>query len=68
MAKVLLPKDYLRWKMTGEFVSEMSDASGTLWLDVAKRDWSDELLSATNLTREQMPSLDGRRRKSGVRA
>lgn len=55
--KVLLPKDYLRWKLTGEFVSDMSDASGTLWLDVAKRDWSDSLLNATSLRRDQLPTL-----------
>lgn len=57
VAKVLLPKDYLRWRLTGEFVSDPSDAAGTLWLDVAKRDWSDELLAMTDLNRSQMPSL-----------
>lgn len=56
-AKVLLPKDYLRLWLTGEHVSEMSDAAGTLWLDVARRDWSDELLAATGLSRSQMPRL-----------
>ncbi|PKE31073.1 xylulokinase [Rahnella sp. AA] len=55
--KVLLPKDYLRWLMTGVFASDMSDAAGTMWLDVAKRDWSDELLHATGLARAQMPAL-----------
>ncbi len=55
--KVLLPKDYLRWRLTGQFVSEPSDAAGTLWLDIAKRDWSDELLAITGLTRAHMPSL-----------
>lgn len=55
--KVLLPKDYLRWQLTGQFVGDMSDSAGTLWLDVAKRDWSDDLLKATHLTRNQMPSL-----------
>ncbi|WP_431309752.1 FGGY family carbohydrate kinase, partial [Klebsiella pneumoniae] len=40
-ATVLLPKDYRRYRMTGKKVSDMSDAAGTLWLDVAKRDWSD---------------------------
>ncbi|WP_299142792.1 xylulokinase [uncultured Vibrio sp.] len=55
--KVLLPKDYLRYKMTGDFATDMSDAAGTLWLDVEKRDWNDELLSATGLTRRQMPKL-----------
>lgn len=57
VAKVLLPKDYLRLWLTGEYVSEMSDASGTGWLDVAARCWSDELLDAGQLKREQMPSL-----------
>ncbi|MFB2962751.1 xylulokinase, partial [Aeromonas jandaei] len=55
--KVLLPKDYLRWRMSGTFASDLSDAAGTLWLDVAKRDWSDELLAATGLERRQMPEL-----------
>lgn len=56
-AKVLLPKDYIRFLLTGEFVSDMSDASGTLWLDVGKRDWSDALLAATGLDRSNMPRL-----------
>lgn len=55
--RVLLPKDYLRLWLTGEAVAEMSDAAGTSWLDVAKRDWSDELLAATGLSRENMPRL-----------
>ena len=55
--RVLLPKDYLRLWLTGEAVAEMSDAAGTSWLDVAKRDWSDELLAATGLSREHMPRL-----------
>ncbi len=54
---VLLPKDYLRLRLTGEKVSEMSDAAGTLWLDVGKRDWSDAMLAATHLTRAHMPRL-----------
>jgi len=57
IAKVLLPKDYLRWRLTGAFVSEPSDAAGTLWLDVAQRDWSDELLAISGLTRAQLPTL-----------
>jgi xylulokinase len=55
--KVLLPKAYVRLLLTGEYVEDMSDASGTLWLDVAKRDWSDELLALTGLDRSHMPSL-----------
>jgi xylulokinase len=57
IAKVLLPKDYLRLWLTGEHISEMSDASGTSWLDVADRRWSAELLAATGLGQEHMPSL-----------
>ncbi len=56
-AKVLLPKDYLRLWLTGECVSEMSDAAGTSWLDVGKRDWDVALLSATGLSLSHMPSL-----------
>ncbi|MCF2001656.1 xylulokinase, partial [Escherichia coli] len=55
--KVLLPKDYLRLRMIGDFASDMSDAAGTLWLDVAKRDWSDVMLEACKLTRAHMPAL-----------
>ena len=57
VAKVLLPKDYVRLMLTGEYVSDMSDASGTLWLDVQKRAWSDELLALTGLTQAHMPRL-----------
>lgn len=54
---VLLPKDYVRLRMTGEKASDLSDSAGTLWLDVAGRRWSDDLLAATGLTRAQMPRL-----------
>lgn len=54
---VLLPKDWVRLCLTGERVSEMSDSSGTLWLDVAARDWDDTLLAACELGRRQMPRL-----------
>lgn len=55
--KVLLPKDFLRLRLTGELFSDMSDAAGTLWLDVGRRGWSDAMLSATGLTQSAMPSL-----------
>ena len=55
--RILLPKDYLRLWLTGEAGSDMSDASGTSWLDVGKRDWSDDLLAACHLDRSHMPSL-----------
>lgn len=57
VATVLLPKDYLRLWLSGEHAAEMSDAAGTSWLDTGARDWSDDLLAATGLTRENMPRL-----------
>ncbi len=57
ISKVLLPKDYLRWRMSGVCATDMSDAAGTMWLDMAKRDWSDALLNACGLTRQHMPTL-----------
>lgn len=57
VAKVLLPKDYLRLRLSGDHASEMSDAAGTLWLDVARRAWSEALLEATGLSIEAMPRL-----------
>lgn len=55
--KVLLPKDWLRWRLTGGYAADPSDASGTLWLDVGRREWSDELLAACGLSTEHMPGL-----------
>ncbi|WKB53450.1 xylulokinase [Eleftheria terrae] len=57
VASVLLPKDYLRWCLTGRKLSDMSDAAGTLWLDVARRAWSPRLLEATGMALSQMPEL-----------
>lgn len=57
ISKVLLPKDYIQYRLTGCFASDMSDAAGTLWLDPARRDWDDTLLAATGLDRSQMPTL-----------
>jgi xylulokinase len=55
--RVLLPKDYVRLTLSGEHVSEMSDASGTLWLDIARRRWDEDLLAATGLGLAHMPRL-----------
>jgi xylulokinase len=55
--RVLLPKDWLRLQLTGAAVSEMSDAAGTLWLDVGRRAWSSELLALTGLDASHMPAL-----------
>jgi xylulokinase len=51
VAKVLLPKDYLRYKLSGEFFTDVSDASGMSLLDVAKRRWSEEMLKACKVPR-----------------
>lgn len=57
ICKVLLPKDFVRLWLSGDSATDMSDASGTSWLDVAGRDWSDDLLAATHLDRARMPAL-----------
>ena len=57
IAKILLPKDYLRLWLTGDHVGDMSDASGTAWFDTGRRDWSDVLLAATGFARANMPRL-----------
>ena len=56
-AMVLLPKDYVRLRMTGETASDMSDSAGTLWLDVAHRRWSEAMLAGTGLDASHMPTL-----------
>lgn len=57
VANVLLPKDYLRLKLTGDYMTDASDAAGTLWLDVRQRQWSDDMLAATGLDRSHMPEV-----------
>lgn len=53
--KVLLPKDYIRFRLTGEFATEVSDASGTALFNVTKRDWAFEMLDAVGIPRDWMP-------------
>jgi xylulokinase len=55
--KILLPKDYLRFKLSGDYATDMSDASGTSWLNVSKRAWSDEMITACHLDINNMPKL-----------
>ena len=57
IAQVLLPKDYIRYKLTGEYATEVSDASGTSLLDVRKRDWSPAMLSALDIPRDWLPRV-----------
>jgi xylulokinase len=53
----LLPKDYLRWLLSGEYATDVADASGTLLLDVPQRCWSDDLLAALELRRAWLPAV-----------
>lgn len=55
---VMLPKDYLVFWLTGRRVTDMSDAAGTAWLDVAMREWSDAALQASGMRPDQMPALN----------
>jgi len=56
IAHVLLPKDFIRYRLTGEFATDVSDASGTSLFDVARRRWSSEMLHALSIPAEWMPS------------
>jgi xylulokinase len=57
VAHIMLPKDYVRFRLTGERATDMADASGTLLLDVAKRKWSSEVLGRTGIDPQLLPSL-----------
>ena len=57
IARVVLPAGYLNYYLTGAFVADMSDSAGTSWLDVGERQWSDTLLTASHMRRDQMPAL-----------
>jgi xylulokinase len=54
---VMLPKDYVRFRLTGERAIDMADASGTLMLDVTNRRWSEEVLSAVGIDKGLLPKL-----------
>jgi xylulokinase len=57
VAKVLLPKDYVRYQLTGDFATDASDAAGTLFLDLRQRLWSRELLDALEVPQEWLPAV-----------
>lgn len=57
VAKVLLPKDFIRYKLTGEYATEVSDASGTSLLDVRARNWSEPMLAALQIPRDWLPPV-----------
>lgn len=66
VAKVLLPAAYLNFYLTSDHVADMSDSAGTSWLDVGARDWSDVLLDASHMRRDQMPRLVEGAEEAGV--
>ena len=66
IAHVMLPKDYVRFRLTGERATDVADASGTLLLDVARRTWSDELCAAFGVDRAWLPRLRESPEVSGV--
>ena len=55
--QVLLPKDYVRFRLSGEFAIDVADASGTLMLDVAERSWSHDILDAVDIDRQLLPDV-----------
>lgn len=57
IAKIMLPKDYLAYRLSGSFCTDYSDASGMLLLDVEHRKWSEEMLEICGITKEQLPHL-----------
>src|SRR5947209_2637668 len=57
VTRVMLPKDYVRFRLTGESAIDVADASGTLLLDVAKRAWSSEMLGKTGIDKQLLPAL-----------
>ena len=64
--RLLLPKDYLRRQLTGDFATDPSDGSGALLLDVNRRDWSDELLAMLAIDRTQLPAVHAATASGGV--
>lgn len=72
--RILLPKDYLRFWLTGVFATDPSDAAGALLFDEARRDWSDDLLALLEIRRSQLPpvqpsaSICGRLREEAAQA
>jgi xylulokinase len=68
VARVMLPKDYVRLRLCGEFATDVTDASGTLWFDPAARAWSDRVLDALEVDRAWLPRVDESAVVSGTTA
>jgi len=57
VSRILLPKDYIRYKLSGKYVTEVSDASGTILMDITSRNWSDKILDGLNIARDLLPDV-----------
>jgi xylulokinase len=66
VCRVLLPKDYVRLRLTGEYATDASDAAGTLLLDMRARGWSEEILDALEIPQEWMPEVHEGPESTGV--
>ena len=66
VAQILLPKDYLRWRLTGRYATDPSDGAGSLLFDVARRDWSADLLTYLGIARSQLPFVQPSHANAGA--
>jgi xylulokinase len=57
LSRILLPKDYIRYKLSGTYATEVSDASGTILLDIAKRTWSSEIIDGLKIDKDLLPPV-----------
>ena len=57
ISKIMLPKDFLAYRLSGSFCTDVSDASGMLLMDVKRRCWSEKMMDICNVTKEQLPKL-----------
>jgi xylulokinase len=64
--QILLPKDYLRWRLTGEYATDPSDGAGSLLFDEARRDWSTALLDTLDIARSQLPPVQSSSKVAGT--
>ena len=57
LSQILLPKDYIRYKLSGTYATEVSDASGTALMDIGARDWSSEIISGLSIDKDLLPGV-----------
>ncbi len=57
VSQILLPKDYIRYRLSGKYATEVSDASGTILMDITSRNWSDEILDGLKISKDLLPQV-----------